>query len=697
MKTCFFSVTAILLTCAASALAQTTLPRASWRYYRVGNTGIQGDYCEAIWIAPDGNPYIAGYDPIFEEGGFSKFQHNENRWINFSNVDYPIIGHPDLTGVVRVMDIISDASGKLWMGTWRGGLSFNPAVGGSSIIRLTQANSGLIDERTTDIDLAPDGTLWFSNGGTARYNPATNSWTRWQFGNEFLSVQPKSTGGYLVWCSTRPPYQDYTFVYDSTTQQWTMIDVTYPNGGPGDVAGMPGTDCVDDVGNFWALRLRNPGDYDALDYRRPDGTWVSPPEPYYGVTFNIWAFKAYGNGRALLADGAGRVYQFNGASWSNLGVWRQGGYTYAVDIDAAGNVWVSGIGGAARRDVLTGVWQRYRVTNTSNFDNFNSDLTLGPAGTIYAGANAGSGVGGMVRFDGTRWTGWNQAHYGLGYDWPFPNDNCHALTFRPSNGRVAVSPLNWLYGVFEWTGSAFVQLPPLTGAEKMVEDSLGRLWALGEYFNLNVHNGTSWSSVPIIGWGQTIRKDPDRPGTVWALTGHEVLRTDGVYRFSRTIDDFPELTTQSDTFSGIAVGRNGIAWIGCTVQLGAGGSGGGLIRLDANTGSYTMLRYDLGWPMPGKYVAPHAVSPDGRVWMTYISTYQYFDGGLCWYDGRRVGVFPGPEGGAPQWGGLPHTQIADLEVRVVPGGYELWMICLSRGIAVLSVGQPITVPATRWP
>ena len=43
----------------------------SWRYYRPGNTGIQGDYNEAIWIGADGDPYIGGYDPFFEEGGGS--------------------------------------------------------------------------------------------------------------------------------------------------------------------------------------------------------------------------------------------------------------------------------------------------------------------------------------------------------------------------------------------------------------------------------------------------------------------------------------------------------------------------------------------------------------------------------------------------------------------------------------------------
>jgi hypothetical protein len=44
--------------------------------------------------------------------------------------------------------------------------------------------------------------------------------------------------------------------------------------------------------------------------------------------------------------------------------------------------------------------------------------------------------------------------------------------------------------------------------------------------------------------------------------------------------------------------------------------------------------------------------------------------------------------GSPQWGGLPHTQVKDVEVRLVPGGYELWMSCLSRGLAVLSVTYP---------
>lgn len=659
----------------------------SWRYYRLGNTGIQGDYNEALWIAPDGDPYIGGYDPFFEEGGFAKFLQGENRWVNYSNVDYPVIGHPNDTGCVRVRDIVPDATGKLWIGTWRGALTFDPAIGASSLTHHGPGNSGLNDDFVWDIDRAADGTMWFANNGSARYDPATNTWTRWDnMGNTFLAVQPKPTGGYLVWSSTRPPFRDYTFIFDSDTQQWTVLSVAYPFDTPGEVVGMPGKDCVDDVGNFWALRSTTLGDFDSLDYRRPDGTWVTPPEPYNGVTFDIWAFKAYGDRGAVLVDGNGHVFQFNASTWTNLGQWRPGAFTYSADVDAAGNVWVCGVQGAAKHDAQTGSWQRYRVTNTSNFDTFNRDLTIDPVnGHVYTGANAAPGVGGMVRFDGTRWTGWNQLTYGLGNDWPFPNDYCDALAYRPSNGRVAVSP-SWLYGIHEWTGTGFDSLLPTGGAERMCEDSLGRLWAIGEYYSLSYYDGNGWTSVPIAAWGNCIRSDPTRPGTVWASTGYEFARTDGSYRFSRTIADFPVLTDNTDQFLGLASGADGVAWVGATALYDGPTPGGALIRIDAGTGAYQMFRSSQGWPFPGDTVTPWAVTSDGRLWMQYDdSNYPYTERGLCWFDGTNVGEFPAPPGGEPQWGGLPHAQIEDLEVRALPEGYELWMSCVSRGIAVLTV------------
>lgn len=85
-------ISIVLAATAGAALAQSGELDYSWRYYRPGNTGVMGDFSDAIWIAPDGTPYIGGYDPFFEEGGFSRYIEAENRWENFSNVDYPVMG-----------------------------------------------------------------------------------------------------------------------------------------------------------------------------------------------------------------------------------------------------------------------------------------------------------------------------------------------------------------------------------------------------------------------------------------------------------------------------------------------------------------------------------------------------------------------------------------------------------------------------
>jgi len=170
------------------------------------------------------------------------------------------------------------------------------------------------------------------------------------------------------------------------------------------------------------------------------------------------------------------------------------------------------------------------------------------------------------------------------------------------------------------------------------------------------------------------------PGNIWAATDYQLMRTDGMNTFSRTIEDFPG---SASTFTGLAVEQDGVVWVGTWSQFITTGST--LIRIDANTGQYQTWAYDEGWPFPGEHVRPVAVTPDGLLWMQYDSEYPSNDAGLCWYDGVNVGTFPAPPGGIPQWGGLPNSSIKDLEVKEIPGGYELWMSCLGRGIAVLEI------------
>jgi streptogramin lyase len=681
----------LLIIVLISAAFNFILPQQySWRYYNTGNTGIQGDYIEAIWIDHDGDPYIAGYTPGFEEGGFAKFIQSENRWINYSNVDYPVIGNINDVGSSRISDIEEDANGLLWMATWRGILKFDPAVGGSSLEFWGANNSLHPGGRTSDLAIAPDGSIWavvisltWGGGGLVNYNPATNLWRYWYYGStannwpsligycENVSIQEKPAGGYVVWIDGEGWNTMITF--DSDTQLFTLLP---QNLDPGEVVSLPGNDCIDDANNLWALRYNGTATFYSLDYRTPEGNWITPPQPISSNENDIWAFKAYENGKALLIDGNSNVFQFNGTSWQNLGIWRDGGYSYGLDIDANGNIWASGIGGAAKRDAQTGVWQRYRITNSSQIDYWVEDISIDDQGSVWMTGNGGSGVGGFQEFDGVRWTGFNNENYGLGYPFPFPTDNTEVIYYRPSNGNIIVNPMyNYLHA---WNGSNYTSLNyPLDRSEGVIEDSQNRLWSIGDYYSLSYYNeaGNNWINVPAIGSGTNIEKDPTRPGTIWACSGYQALRTDGPYNFSKVVDDFSELNPQSDFLNTVVPLPDGFAWVG-TNQ--------GLAKVNANTGTYQFYSPSNS-QIPGESITPLAVTPDGKLWFANFGSTSTSTYGLCWFDGTNFGIFP-----QQQTGGLPHAQIYDLEVKNIQNGYELWISCASRGVAVLKVITSVT-------
>jgi hypothetical protein len=283
---CFF-----LLIFSFQSISQSSY-QYSWKYYTTGNTGILGDYSEALWIDHDGDPYIAAYTPGWEEGGFSKYVQLENRWINYSNVEYPVIGSTGDVGSSRISDIAQDSGGVLWMAAWRGILKFDPSVGGSSLVFWGADNSLHPGGRTMDIDVAPDGSVWaavfysaWGEGGLVHFDPATDEWQYWGYGStannwpsligfcEQLSIQSEPGGGYTVWIDGAGWNTMITF--DSETQLFTLLP---QNGVAGEVVALPGNDCVDEEGNLWALRFTTPGDPFSLDYRKPDGTWVTPSQ-----------------------------------------------------------------------------------------------------------------------------------------------------------------------------------------------------------------------------------------------------------------------------------------------------------------------------------------------------------------------------------------------------------------------------------
>lgn len=169
----------------------------SWRYYRPGNTGIQGDNASALWVDANGHPYIAASTGNWGEGGFAVYNHDDNTWANFSNVDYPVLGSFD-NADVQIMDIVEDFDHNLWMGNFTGAVKYNPETGISEAVAYNAGNSEL-NGFTYDIDVAPDSTVWFISDALVRYDPKTDEWTSWLSSNIRLTIQPKPDGSYLVW------------------------------------------------------------------------------------------------------------------------------------------------------------------------------------------------------------------------------------------------------------------------------------------------------------------------------------------------------------------------------------------------------------------------------------------------------------------------------------------------------------------
>ena len=148
------------------------------------------------------------------------------------------------------------------------------------------------------------------------------------------------------------------------------------------------------------------------------------------------------------------------------------------------------------------------------------------------------------------------------------------------------------------------------------------------------------------------------------------MRTDGTYNFSKVVDDFSELNPQSDFLTTVIPLPDGFAWVG-TNQ--------GLAKVNANTGTYQFYSPSNS-QIPGESITPLAITPDGRLWFANFGSTTTSTYGLCWFDGTNFGIFP-----QQQTGGLPHAQIYDLEVKNIQNGYELWISCASRGVAVLKV------------
>lgn len=675
--------TLALLAPAAAALPAVAAPGdVSWELIRPTNTGVPGDYTHAIFIDDDDSPWITGYVPFWEEGGVGHF--DGERWRVLGNVDCPQVISP------RFNDIVKTADGIMWIGSDNGLLRFDPTVEPWCVTRFHRGNTPMKGNQVTDIDIAPDGTLWIANqevggssaGGVGQYDPATGSWQFWDTTNglpwwagwdwvDSVAVQPDAAGGYTVWfeqgsmglCS----YKDGLFIW-------------YGSPTPPDLDPMP-------LGLMGRNATRPNGDMlmstsEGIAFRHPDGSYTVIGGAPVGLTSEVSVVEPLSGGRVALGTYYADVFVWDEGVWTHLGNWGSGSHTYTITEDSTGAIWAGGIGGASHYE--NGDWQRVRLTNTGMLDFFATDVALAPDGDVAMTANAAPGVGGFdIMHPDRTWTNANGATDGMGLPWPYPTDNTSAVAFRP-NGNLLFAPTN--NGLREYDGQEFLDLITLTyDVEHIGFTNAGRGWAAtGQSTAFGERPDGTWAvygtaaGLPpgsICG----IVADPTDDDLVWIGTAFGLARTDGV-----TWDVVPReaVGLDQDTLgyhiTAFDVAADGTLWIA---------SGIGLFHYDPATGLYDT--YDLtNAPLPSDDIFNVEIAPDGSVWISMFDHVYPYPGGVAQLKEGQWRVWQQPTSR------LPHNQINDIESRPVPGGYEIWIACASEAIAVMTVeGDAASCPA----
>lgn len=678
-----FRRTAIAVACAGSILGHTRAFGApgdvSWRLVRPTNTGVPGDYTQAIFIDDDDSPWIGGYVTFWEEGGVGHF--DGHAWRVLGNVDCPAIGSQ--IGAPRFNDIVKTADGVMWIGGSQGLMRFDPREEPWCVTRYVPSNSGIAGAYVGNIDIAPDGTLWMAcstwgsgtQGGLSHYDPATNTWESWDTSSglpwwagwdwvDYVAVQPDAGGGYTVWFGSREmgltTYKDGLFIW-------------YGSPTPPDVDPLPlgvgGKDAVDDDGNL--LLLTDAG----IAFRSPAGDYSIVGAGPAGLTTEVAIYEPVSGGRVLLGTYHADVFLWDGV-WSHLGNWGSGNHTYTLAEDSQGNFWAGGIGGASKYE--NNQWQRYRLTNSGMISFFIESISHAPNGDVAMNGNAGPGVGGfdIMHPDGT-WTNANVATYGMGLPWPYPTDDCDAVAYR-ANGNLLFAPTNnGLKELDAKTGLYHEIIANGWPIKHTTEDGAGRVWASTGRGSLFLYDEgmltqfTNANSLLPVGDISGVVADPNNPGFIWIGAQFGLAHTDGT---TWSVVPREALGLNLDTLgyhiTCFDVAADGTLWIGCGIAL---------FHYDPDTGTYESFTLANTPQLPSDDFFNVEIAPDGSVWVSTFDHVYPYPGGVSHFDGDSWTTYRASS--SP----LPHNQVQELASRPVADGYEVWVGTASEAVAVIHV------------
>lgn len=349
-------------------------------------------------------------------------------------------------------DVIGRPNGDIWVNNYGSSLGLGRVrhynASGQLLSRMNIYNSGLPDYFIDKIKRDRSGNMWFAgsnNGGLSRMlgsNGAPDAATHWR-----------------NWGANNDGAEPYPWVGSSV--MYSVLE--------------------DDNGMFW---MGGNG----------VGCWNSAT----GEFTNFWNAQNSNldsSGMQVIAKRQGTVWVGtggSGVSWLNGNDWTRvylsgGPYNFgaenvkAMAVDTANNLWVGseyGLRKFAPGDNTN--FTLYLAGSSPLPSDYILDLKADPSGGIWIGTAGG----GLVRFDGTTWTIYNQGNTGM------PGTNVAGIARRPSDGLIAIANYQgntWPYvgGVSTFNGTTWTHYTPqnsplLHWQVVAVEfDANGNLWATG--------------------------------------------------------------------------------------------------------------------------------------------------------------------------------------------------------------------------
>lgn len=344
------------------------------------------------------------YSPAISQNSLGKIavDHNNDIWAGSAAAGAGRLRNetwtqfdPNNSGIpsTNVMDIFTDRDGMVWFGTSSGLARYD----GTDWIVYNTENSNIADNTVRAITQGPDGNIWIcSSNHISRFDGTT--WTVYipDFSQGLLggisSITVDAAG--RAWLGTGSGL----FRFDGTTTTHVSVsEVPLPSNNITAIA-------VDRSGVRWIG-----SDAGVVSY---DGTWDAYTTANSALPANTIKDIAIGHDNAVLVATGNGLAKFDGTTWANISVGL--GTVDAVAVDRDGNYWISARLGPAVHSIRKYIGNSWTIIEAPNVgdDRGPNVIAVDSSSNIWF-ARPGKGV---MKFNGTTWTEYDQASTGMRLD-----------------------------------------------------------------------------------------------------------------------------------------------------------------------------------------------------------------------------------------------------------------------------------------